>query len=183
MKIYNEAKTQELTNPDLSIGKLVADKLFVAHHDAVPAVVGKTSEELAQEMQAQGAEVFFNEQRGLWYYVDQKFENGGRSVKAIYPVQAVEAKEAWDEYEDIYIYVPYTENELSVISAKKKISEYKAYLSQTDYIVLKIAEAQSEGDADTVSALHSEYSEQLAKRKECRDYINANELAIMTLSA
>lgn len=183
MKIYNETKTEELTNPDLSLGRLVADKLFVAHHDAVSAVVGKTSEELAQEMQAQGAEVFFNEQRGLWYYVDQKFENGGRSVKAIYPVQAVEEKDAWDEYEDIYVYVPYTENELAVISAKKKIAEYKAYLSNTDYIVLKIAEAQSEGDAKTVSALRSEYSEQLAKRKECRDYINANELAIMTLSA
>ena len=183
MKIYNEAKTQEITNPDLSLGRLVSDKLFVAHHDAVPAVVGKTSEELAQEMHAQGAEVFFNEQRGFWYYVDQKFKNGGRSVKAIYPVQAVPAKEAWDEYEEIYIYVPYTENELAVISAKKKISDYKAYLSKTDYIVLKIAEAQSEGDAKTVSAIRSEYSEQLAKRKECRDYINANELAIMTLSA
>ena len=86
MKIYNEAKTQEITNPDLSLGRLVADKLFVAHHDAVPAVVGKTSEELAQEMQAQGEEVFFNEQRGLWYYVDQKFDNGGRSVKALYQI-------------------------------------------------------------------------------------------------
>lgn len=183
MKTYNKEKTQEITNPDLSLGRLVADKLFVEHHDAVPAVVGKTSEELAQERQAQGAEVFFNELRGLWYYVDRKFENGGRSVKALYPVQAVEAKEAWDEYEDIYIYVPYTEEELEVIKAQKKISEYKAYLSQTDYVVLKIAEAQSEGDAETVSALRSEYSEQLAKRKECRDYINENELAIMTLSA
>lgn len=183
MKIYNEAKTQELTNPDLSLGKLVADKLLVAHHDAVPEVVGKTSQELAQEMQARGAEVFFNEQRGLWYYVDQKFDNGGRSVKAIYPVQAVPAKDAWNEYEDIYIYVQYTDAELTVIEAQKKIAEYKAYLSQTDYIVLKIAEAQSEDDAETVSELRSEYSEQLAKRKECRDYINANELAIMTLSA
>ena len=122
MKIYNESKTQEITNPDLSLGRLVADKILIAHHDAVPAVVGKTSEELAKEWQESGKEVFFNEQRGLWYYVDQKFDNGGRSVKAIYPVQAVEAKEAWDEYEDLYIYVPYTENELSVISAKKKIS-------------------------------------------------------------
>ena len=112
MKIYNEAKTQEIKNPDLSLGKLVADKLFVAHHDAVPTVVGKTSEELAHEMQAQGAETFFNDARGLWYYVDQKFPNGGRSVKAIYPVQAVEAKNAWDEYEDIYVYVPYTDIEL-----------------------------------------------------------------------
>ena len=181
MKIYNEAKTQELTNPDLSNGKLVADKLFVAHHDAVPAVAGKTSEEIAKEMKGQGAEIFFNELRGLWYYVDRKFENGGRSVKALYPVQAVEAQEAWDEYEDICIYVPYTEAELKVIEAKKKIAEYKEYLFQTDYIVLKIAEAQSEGDAETVSELRSEYSEQLAKRKECREHINENETTIKTL--
>lgn len=182
MKIYNESKTQELKDPDLSLGKLVEDKLLVAHHDAISAVVGKTSEELAQEMQMQGAEVFFNELRGLWYYVDQKFPNGGRSVKAIYPVQAVEAKDAWDEYEDIYVYVPYTENELAVISAKKKISEYKAYLSKTDYIVLKIAEAQSEGDAEEVTALQEEYAVQLAKRKEARMAVNENEVIALGIS-
>lgn len=112
MKIYNEAKTQELKDPDLSLGKLVQDKIFVAHHEAIPAIVGKTSEELAKEMQAQGAETFFSDLRGLWYYVDQKFDNGGRSVKAIYPIQAVPEKEAWDEYENIYVYIPYTEEEL-----------------------------------------------------------------------
>lgn len=112
MKIYNEEKTQELTNPDLLIGKLVEDKLFVAHHDAIPAVIGKASEELAKEMASQGIETFFNEKRGYWYYVEKNFPNGGRSVKAIYPVQAVPAKDAWDEYEDIYVYIPYTQEEL-----------------------------------------------------------------------
>ena len=112
MKIYNEAKTQELKDPDFSLGKLVEDRLFVAHHDAVPAVIGKTSEELAKEMEAQGAETFFSDLRGLWYYVDKKFDNGGRSVKAINPVRAVPEKEAWDEYEDIFVYIPYTATEL-----------------------------------------------------------------------
>ena len=103
MKIYDETKTQELTNPDLLTGKLVADKIFVAHHDAVPAIIGKTSE---------GNEVFYNEKRGLWYYVDKKFENGGRSVKSIYPTPDVPAIDAWDEYENIYVYIPYTATEL-----------------------------------------------------------------------
>ena len=54
----------------------------------------------------------------------------------------------------------------------KKIAEYKAYLEKTDYIVLKIAEAQSEGETSTVSQLRDIYKEQLAKRKEARDKIN-----------
>ena len=54
----------------------------------------------------------------------------------------------------------------------KKIAEYKAYLEKTDYIVLKIAEAQSEGETSTVSQLRELYKEQLAKRKEARDKIN-----------
>ena len=54
----------------------------------------------------------------------------------------------------------------------KKIAEYKKYLQDTDYIVLKIAEAQSEGETSTVSQLRDIYKEQLAKRKEARDKIN-----------
>lgn len=112
MKIYNESKTQELKDQDLSLGKLVEDKIFVMHHDAVPAVVGKTSEQIAKEMASEGKEVFYNENRGLWYYVEKKFDNGGRSVKAIYDIQAAPAKDAWDEYEDIFVYIPYTATEL-----------------------------------------------------------------------
>ena len=112
MKIYDEYKMQEIINPDLSTGKLVEDKIFVAHHDAVPAIIGKTSEQIAREMAEEGKEVFYNEKRGLWYYVEKKFSNGGRSVKAIYPIQAVPEKEAWDEYEDIFVYIPYTATEL-----------------------------------------------------------------------
>ena len=56
----------------------------------------------------------------------------------------------------------------------KKIAEYKKYLDNTDYIVLKIAEAQSEsGD---IAALRTEYAEQLAKRKEAREKINELEV-------
>lgn len=181
MRIFNTEKTQEIIDPDLSLGKLVPDKIFVEHHDAIPAVIEKTSEELAQEMQSQGKEVFFNEQRGLWYYVDKKFDNGGRSVKAIYPAQAVPAKEAYDEYEDIYVYIPYTEEELAAIEYRSGIAKAKAYLQETDYIVMKIAEAQSEGDAEQVSALRAEYAVQLEKRKEARAAVNANEASLMNL--
>ena len=54
----------------------------------------------------------------------------------------------------------------------KKIAEYKAYLERTDYIVLKIAEAQSEGDTNTVSQLRDLYKEQLKERKRVRALLN-----------
>ena len=54
----------------------------------------------------------------------------------------------------------------------KKVAEYKAYLDKTDYIVLKIAEAQSEGDTNTVSQLRDLYKEQLKERKRVRALLN-----------
>ena len=59
----------------------------------------------------------------------------------------------------------------------KKIAEYKAYLEKTDYIVLKIAEAQSEGETETVAALKTTYAAELANRKTWREQINALETA------
>ena len=54
----------------------------------------------------------------------------------------------------------------------RKIAEYKAYLEKTDYIVLKIAEAQSEGETSTVSQLRDIYKEQLKERKRVRLLLN-----------
>lgn len=54
----------------------------------------------------------------------------------------------------------------------RKIAEYKKYLADTDYIVLKIAEAQSEGDTNTVSQLRDLYKEQLKERKRVRSLLN-----------
>ena len=38
MKIYDEALKNELTNPDLTKGKLVDAQKFVAHHEATEEV-------------------------------------------------------------------------------------------------------------------------------------------------
>lgn len=55
---------------------------------------------------------------------------------------------------------------------ERKIAEYKKYLQDTDYIVLKIAEAQSEGDTAAVAQLRDIYKEQLAERKHKRELLN-----------
>ena len=54
----------------------------------------------------------------------------------------------------------------------KKIAEYKKYLADTDYIVLKIAERLAEGDTATVEQLKQTYSEQLKERKRVRALLN-----------
>ena len=54
----------------------------------------------------------------------------------------------------------------------KKIAEYKKYLADTDYIVLKIAEAQSEGDTNKVAHLRTLYKSELEERKKMRDLLN-----------
>ena len=56
-----------------------------------------------------------------------------------------------------------------------EIAKYKKYLSDTDYIVLKIAEALANNDTESVSALKSEYAEELGKRNRARILINSLE--------
>ena len=173
-RVFDQTKTQELTEYDLSLGKLVADRLVICRHEAVAA---KTAEEIAADLSAQGKTVVQID--GKWYEVTATYPNGGKDIKNI---EAIAGKEAYDEYEDIYVYVPYSEVELSVIAANKAISEAKAYLAGTDYIVLKIAEAQAEGDTAQVAALQAEYAEQLAKRKQARETVNAGEARVRKLA-
>lgn len=112
MKIFNQNKTQELTQTeiDFSLGYLKEDKLFIEHHAATPFIKGKSAEELADEKRAQGIKIF--EKNGKFYTVDKEYENGGRSVTEIRPETDVQAKEAWDKYEAIKVFIPYTEEEL-----------------------------------------------------------------------
>ena len=89
----------EVQNPDLDLGYLTNDRIFIAHHEAIEAV----------------KEVYH-------YETEREYPNGGRDVKKVIDVPAVEAKEAWDEYEDIKRYKLYTEEELQKnATAKAKI--------------------------------------------------------------
>lgn len=83
------------------------------------------------------------------------------------------SKEEFEELTKPKVYEPTEEQKASQEKARK-IAEYKKYLEDTDYIVLKIAEAQSEGG--DITALRTEYAEQLAKRKEARNKINELEV-------
>ena len=78
-----------------------------------------------------------------------------------------------EEFEELTKPKELTAEQKAAQEKAKKIAEYKKYLAETDYIVLKIAEAQSEGDTNTVSQLRSLYSEQLRLRKQYRAKLNS----------
>ena len=63
------------------------------------------------------------------YEVIAEYPNGGRDVAWIIDIPGIEAKEAWDEYEDIQRYVLYTEEELAARDAEKKAKEEEAMLN------------------------------------------------------
>ena len=77
-----------------------------------------------------------------------------------------------EEFEELTKPKEPTAEQKAAYEKAKKIAEYKAYLEKTDYIVLKIAEAQSEGETSTVSQLRDIYKEQLKERKRVRALLN-----------
>lgn len=77
-----------------------------------------------------------------------------------------------EEYEKLTKPKELTAEEKAAQEKAKKIAEYKKYLQDTDYIVLKMGEYLADGNTEAVTAIKTEYAEQLAKRKEARDKIN-----------
>lgn len=78
-------------------------------------------------------------------------------------------------------YIQITEEEFKELTKPKeptaeekarKIAEYKKYLADTDYIVLKMGECLADGNAEAVTEIKTEYAEQLEKRKQARAKIN-----------
>ena len=127
---------REIVAPDLEAGHLVPERILVAHHDAIEAV-----KEVSH------------------YEVIAEYEGGGKDVQRVIDVPGIAARDAWDEYEDVYRYVPYTAAE----RAKMRIEVLKAQLAETDYAVIKIAEG---------AATAADYVDLIAQRQVWRAEIN-----------
>lgn len=92
-----------MESPDLSLGWL-EDKTRTIHHDAVAGV-----EEVSH------------------YETIAEYPNGGKDVQKVVDVPGVEAKDAWDEEEQVQVYHLYTAEELAAqAEAKKKAEEAAA---------------------------------------------------------
>lgn len=128
MRIFNEDKTIELTKVDKEKGYLKSDKLVIAHHEATPFKKGRTAQEIARELEAQGV-VIEESFLGLFRVVEED-NNGGRVTEEIKDESDIPAAEAWDEYEDIQVFVPYAESELQEIADKKHYAELKKELEK-----------------------------------------------------
>ncbi len=76
-------------SPDYSKGWVQNEEILKAHHEAVAAV----------------EEVFH-------YEVVKEYANGGKDVQKVIDVPGVKAQDAWDEYETIGRFIPFTEEEL-----------------------------------------------------------------------
>lgn len=136
MKIYNENKTQEITEYDLTKGILKNDKIFVRKHEEQQEVKEVSHERIIAE-----------------------YSNGGKDIEVVIDTPYQPAKESWDEYEDIQIFVPFSQKELN----EHRISELKQNLAQTDYLAIKYAEGQLSAE---------EYAGTKAQRQAWRDEIN-----------
>lgn len=97
-----------------------------------------------------------------------EYPNGGKDVKWVVDVEGIPAVPEHDEEQWVQEWVDYTPQEM----AEQEIDELKAYLAQTDYVVLKIQEAIIDGDNATAAALKTEYADVLIQRKTARNRIN-----------
>lgn len=174
MKVYNKEKTEVLETYDLTKGFLKTDKILKVHHEAVPAAPAVTVASKIEAILTNGGKVI--EVDGIHYEVVKEFPNGGRTLEQIEETPGVPKQEAYDQYEDIRVYIPYTEQEIKAQEKIKKVLECKKYLADTDYIVLKIGECLADGNTEEAAAIKTKYAEQLAKRKEARDKINELEV-------
>ena len=124
MKIYDETLQNELNNPDLTRGKLESAQRLVTHHEAVKR------------------HYHYEVMEGT---VTADCPNGLRRE-----VEDVPAADAWDEYEDVQRYVPYTEAELAEIAEKKQAEE--AEKAEREAAMKKAAEeAQAKAEAEAAA--------------------------------
>ena len=113
MRILDEHNI-EIENPDSELGYLKEETLFIQHHEAVEAVAEEGHFEVIAE-----------------------YPNGGKDVEWVIDVAAVEAADAWDEYEDIYRYILYTEEELA---ERQRLAE-EAYRNSPEYRIKELEAA------------------------------------------
>lgn len=158
MKVYNEAKTEILTNYDLNLGKLIGDKIVKKHHEAVPAVEAITVETKIAEITANGGKVV--EINGIPYKIIAEYKNGGKDIEQIYETPAVSAKEAYDEYEDIKVYIPYTAEEIVKIKQQNYENRVVDLLRIKYSLNQELAILRQRDDKPEEFAAYSAYAEQ-----------------------
>ena len=136
-----DADNNEITNPDLDKGHLEIEKIVIKHHDAVQKSAGKSHIEFVKV-----------------------YSNGGKDVATIWDEEPTEAKDAWDETEQIQRYVLYTDDELKE-RAEQEEAERQAELIPTNEDLSEAALDLASSVSDNESAL-AELGEYIASLEE-----------------
>lgn len=126
----------EVVDYDPQKGYLKEDRVFLQHHEAVEGT----------------------EEQGH-FEVIAEYENGGKDVEWVVDVPATPSIEAYDEYEKVQRFIPYTAKEI----ARRRVEELKQMLADTDFQILKIVEG---------AATLSECAEVIRNRAKWRKEIN-----------
>lgn len=124
----NELKLEDI---DLNVGKLV-DETITVHHDAVEGVEEVSHVEVLKEYYEtgpDGAPVLDEDGHKVVF---------GKDVKTIIDVPGVEAKEAWDEQEEIQRYIPYTAEELDKIAKEKADAQASAAVAAAEKSAIRL---------------------------------------------
>lgn len=106
MRVFNQDKTKELKEYDLTKGWLNQDKLLIAHIDYKEGKLPK-------------------------YHYDVKvYPNGGEDLIKVIDEEGEEEILEHDEFEDILVYIPFTEKELAKIELNELLKWFEEYDNQ-----------------------------------------------------
>lgn len=145
MKYYdiNDVEIPE-EDIDYSLGRVELESKFIAHHDAVPAQPEKNHYEVSKFYFQDGTSYEVTSQddphikavepeKGIFEYVDQGEgkEIRGIDLKTVTDEKATEAKEAYDETEEFYRWIPYTEEELAEQAEQRAKAEVQQEFLET----------------------------------------------------
>lgn len=141
---YLDVDGNEINEADIDLekGRIQSEQLFVKHHDEIEAKsevvhysVSKFYFEDGTELEVSGNDdphvKVIDEKEGIFQYVDcgEGKIYFGADLNSVVDEEQVDPKEAWDEYETIYRYTLYTDEEL----AEKKAAQ-EAMQKQQEFI-------------------------------------------------
>lgn len=142
LKIYDAELKVELTNPDLKKGRLEPAKRFVEHHAAVERT-------------------FHYEILADTVGIDPSLPDGWRKE-----VEDMAAREAYDEYEEVQRYVPFTDAELAEIAEKAQVEKAQAEKAAAEKAA---AEAAEKAAAEAAAKAAEQAAQEQAARRDAAE--------------
>ena len=118
MRVFNQDKTIELTEYDLTLGYLQDDELITV-----------TAEEASEDASSAEYDIYTEENGKVVEQIKSTVEYDGKNF-----IRTTNEK--------ILVYVEYTDAELHKMAAEARIAELKELLAATDYQAIKWAEGE-----------------------------------------